>query len=197
MEKEQYLNELEEIRTMMSKSSKFLSLSGYSGISAGVIALLGGSLFKYYYWGSRYQLGKEDLIAIIGLGVITLCLVLALTLFFSWRKGKKQGLSLWNSQSQQLLYHMLAPLIPGGIICLHLVWNNNLPEALAMSQVFYGLALFSSARYTIGAIKSLGLIEISLGLFAYFLPQWADLFWLTGFGVLHLIYGGLMQKKEA
>ena len=37
----EHLENLKEIRTLMERSSKFLSLSGLSGISAGIIALVG------------------------------------------------------------------------------------------------------------------------------------------------------------
>ncbi len=40
----QHLQDLTEIRSMMERSSRFISLSGLSGISAGVFALIGAYL---------------------------------------------------------------------------------------------------------------------------------------------------------
>ena len=59
--KEQNLATLNEIRTMMDRSSRFISLSGWSGIVAGISALIGAWLAKQkintYYEGSY---GKPD-----------------------------------------------------------------------------------------------------------------------------------------
>ena len=47
MEEHKYLDDLKEIRQMMRRSTQFLSLSGLSGVLAGVYALIGaGYAFK-------------------------------------------------------------------------------------------------------------------------------------------------------
>ncbi len=46
MEEKNYLNDLKDIKEMMSKSSQFISLSGLSGVLAGIYALI-GAYFAY------------------------------------------------------------------------------------------------------------------------------------------------------
>jgi hypothetical protein len=49
------LQQLTEIRDLMERSSRFISLSGLSGISAGIIALAGSAIaFFYLGYDQRY-----------------------------------------------------------------------------------------------------------------------------------------------
>lgn len=45
---ENYIDDLKEIRSMMEKSSRFISLSGLSGVSAGIVALAGAVMAWWY-----------------------------------------------------------------------------------------------------------------------------------------------------
>ena len=57
MNQQKYIEDLKNIKEMMSKSSKFISLSGLSGISAGIIALIGA----YFAWITIYsKTGYQD-----------------------------------------------------------------------------------------------------------------------------------------
>ena len=47
-QEKEHLQQLQEIRSLMERSTKFISLSGLSGILAGMIALLGAAL-QYWY----------------------------------------------------------------------------------------------------------------------------------------------------
>ena len=49
--KQEQLNALVDIKSMMEKSTKFMSLSGWSGISIGIIALIGSFLVQKAYVG--------------------------------------------------------------------------------------------------------------------------------------------------
>ena len=44
MESNKYLDDISEIKNMMSRSSRFISLSGLSGVLAGMYALVGAAL---------------------------------------------------------------------------------------------------------------------------------------------------------
>ncbi len=52
------LDHLKEIRNMMERSSRFISLSGLSGVFVGTFALL-GALAAYFYM-EKYGLGISD-----------------------------------------------------------------------------------------------------------------------------------------
>ena len=57
----EHLETLSEIRTLMERSSKFLSLSGISGISAGIIAIVGvvaASIYQGYSFFEKARVSK-------------------------------------------------------------------------------------------------------------------------------------------
>jgi hypothetical protein len=214
-------DELVSIRSMMERSSKFISLSGLSGILAGVYALLGVACAYYilYYRAlnaiDRYITNNPAKINSYGsiwvnysdhyysqvsftLGIIALLVLItsvATGILLSARKAKRKGQPLWSSTSRALLFHMATPLITGGILILILVIRGYYGIAAPMSLIFYGLSLTSASSYTFSMVKYLGLCEIILGLVAACLPGFGLLFWAIGFGVLHIIYGSLMYFK--
>jgi hypothetical protein len=203
---DQQLEALHDIRKMMQDSSKFLSLSGLSGVFAGVYALVGayfGTLvMAEYVFGHLMEEESEQAyqnlllkICLICAGVLVLSIVTAL--FFSSRKAKRNGQKLFDHTSKKLLVNMLVPLFTGGLFCLALVLHGNgfvLMVSPAM-LLFYGLALINSSKFTLHDIRYLGYLEVILGLIAAFLPGYGLLFWAIGFGVLHIVYGGIMWFK--
>ena len=198
----QHLQDLTEIRSMMERSSRFISLSGLSGISAGVFALIGA--FVAYQRilednaGEYLNLSQNTpllrFITIDGIIVLTLSLIFAF--YFTVRQTRKKGLKLWNKTSKRLFINMAVPLLTGGFFCLILL--QRAPHLIdCASLVFYGLALINASKYTVDDIRYLGYIEIILGLACGLLNEWRIglLFWTIGFGVLHIVYGIVMYRK--
>jgi hypothetical protein len=63
MESKNYQDELAHIRQMMERSSRFISLSGLSGVVAGIVALL-GSIYVYFIFqreGVDYFDGERNI----------------------------------------------------------------------------------------------------------------------------------------
>ncbi len=194
----EHLEHLKEIRTLMERSSKFLSLSGLSGISAGICALV-GAWFAYQklYEDSTLNLfdpilRHEFLIFLIMDALLVLVSALLLGAFFTIRKAKKQNLSIWNPSSKRLLTSMLLPLFVGGIFCIGLINSGYFWLCFPSTLIFYGISLVNAAQFTVNDTYYLGLAEIALGLAALFFAKWNLLFWAIGFGFFHIIYGVIM-----
>lgn len=207
-ESREHLQTLTEIRSLMERSSKFLSLSGLSGVSAGLIALAGAAVVYTRLrtdWFSilsyqRIELYDQATHQTIRAFLITVAsIVLVATLltgsYFTVRKARRQGLSVWNTSSQRLLWAMAVPLATGGIFCLALLYYNLIWLAFPATLIFYGLALLNGSKYTLRDVESLAYCEIALGLLALFWPGYNLLTWALGFGVLHIIYGLAMYYK--
>jgi len=198
----QHLQDLTEIRSMMERSSRFISLSGLSGVFAGMFALVGA-----YIAYNRILADNEGeylnllentpllrFIVIDGIVVLTFSLIFAF--YFTARQAKRKGLKLWDNTSRRLLVNMGVPLIAGGFFCLILL--QQAPHLIdSATLVFYGLALINASKYTYDDVKYLGYIEVVLGLACGLLNEWRIglLFWSLGFGVLHIAYGIVMYKK--
>ncbi|HTD42258.1 MAG TPA: hypothetical protein VK671_16625 [Mucilaginibacter sp.] len=215
MEEKELQNELASIRSIMERSSKFISLSGLSGILAGIYALIGAFLaYKLVYSGlpSPYnpyvQASSSDNTAgvsygyvsnfpleIVFIGILVLVASIVTAVILSKRQAKRKGQPFWGKTSQALFFHMATPLITGGILVTMLLYQDTVAYVVPTMLIFYGLSLVSASNFTFSDVKYLGLLEIILGLIAACLPGYGLLFWAIGFGVLHIIYGGMMYLK--
>jgi predicted lysophospholipase L1 biosynthesis ABC-type transport system permease subunit len=202
---EEPLQTLSEIRDLMQRSSKFLSLSGLSGISAGIVALVGAAVaylrikthtFDYNSVANLTEPSRREIYQFILLdGACVLMAALLFGVFFTIRKARKSGHSVWNDTSKRMLISLFVPLATGGLFCIALFLQGIVWVSFPATLIFYGLALVNASKYTHRDVEYLGLLEITLGLLSLFIPGYNLFIWAFGFGVLHLIYGTLMYLK--
>jgi hypothetical protein len=200
---------LAEIRSLMERSSRFISLSGLSGVATGIFALIGAA-FVYFYLeilpfdGKRIYYVEAINSSKWGMNYITfffldafIVLVAAISagIFFTTRKAKRAGLKTWDATAKRLLINLLIPLITGGFFCLGLFYHGFLGFLAPTTLVFYGLALVNASKYTLNDIRNLGYCQIILGIISLFFLGHGLEFWAIGFGILHIIYGSLMYWK--
>ena len=202
MEKEKYLQDLKEIRDIMDRSSRFISLSGLSGVSAGIIALAGAAFaYKYVYTSNDFlgyrmvMVSGKNISALILLGLIMFVLAIGLGIFFTHLKAKKKRAKLWDKPTKKLIINLLIPVGTGGILCLIFLLRGYIGLVAPFSLIFYGLGLVNASKYSFDELRSLGILEILLGLVATVFIGYGLLFWAVGFGVLHIVYGLLMHFK--
>ncbi len=187
----EYLDQLAEIRRMMEKSSKFMSLSGFSGIFLGLYALAGA----YATWKITDSglLSEREIILRVGLTALAVMAAsLATALWFSIRQARKTGQQVWGPGSRQLLFNLLLPLATGGIFAILLAAHRQFHLIAPSILVFYGLALAVAARYTHRELFWAGFLHILLGLTALAMPRHGLLLWAAGFGLIHIFYGVYM-----
>lgn len=195
--------DLQHIRSMMERSSRFISLSGISGVIAGIVALIASfiafQLIKNsggnYFGDKHINLSASLINKLIITCLATLIIAVFVGIYFTVQKSKRNKLSVWNSLSKKLLVSLLVPLLAGGIFCLALFYHQHLGFIAPSMLIFYGLALMSASKYTFNDVEYLGYCELVLGLTALFFAGYGLIFWAIGFGLLHIIYGFMMQKK--
>lgn len=194
-----YLKDISEIKNLMNRSSRFISLSGLSGIFAGIYAIIGavvaylylfpkpGEFLTLHSWNFKLLLALLASVAI--LSVITAYLL-------TTQKAKRNNEKIWDATTRRLLINFLVPLVTGGIYIVIKLNSQHYGLSASLMLIFYGLALVNASKYTIGNVKYLGYAEISIGLLCAALPGYGLWFWLLGFGVFHIIYGSIMYLKE-
>lgn len=195
--------DLASIRKMMDRSSKFLTLSGLSGILAGIFALAGSAYAYYlvYYpyspFGFRLHYVNEELVImqLFLTAAVVLLASLASAYFLTLGKAREKGQKVWNKSSRRLLVNLSIPLLTGGILILALMSRGYFMIVAPASLVFYGLALINGSHFTYSDVRYLGYGQILLGLLCAFLPGFGLIFWALGFGVLHIVYGSIMLYK--
>lgn len=194
---------LHEIRNIMDRSSRFISLSGLSGVAAGVSALIGAAVVKWYL--AKHQINysetlgrdltKEAIFYVLAVAGLVFIVALCSAIFFTARNARKNSHRVWDSKTERMLINLFIPLAAGGIFCVALMYHE-LPYLVAPSMlIFYGFALLNASKYTLSDIRYLGIFEILLGLLAGFLVSYGLIAWTIGFGVLHIVYGTLVYFK--
>ncbi len=206
-----HLEALSEIRALMERSSRFISLSGLSGVAAGTIALVGAAMV-YIYFGIMPFDSKKAYYALMpdankwGMNYLTFLLVdatvvlvgaLTAGILFTTRKARRKGQKIWDPLTQRLLINLAIPLAAGGIFCLALFTLQLRGLIAPVTLIFYGLALVNASKYTLNDVRYLGISEVVLGLLAMFNLGYGLEFWAIGFGILHIVYGmGMYLKYE-
>lgn len=200
-------DELKTIRKIMEESTRFLSLSGLSGIFAGIFAIAGAMVAWLLILNNgtiRYDelfrsLNEKETfilrLQLISDAVIVLILSVVFALWLSGRNAHRAGKALWTPVLRRLVVNMMIPLVSGGLFIIILLFQNHVQLIVPGMLIFYGLALVNAGKFTFGEIFYLGLLEIATGLFAALFPALGIYFWTFGFGFLHIVYGLFMYRK--
>ncbi|MDO9184514.1 MAG: hypothetical protein Q7W13_00775 [Bacteroidia bacterium] len=198
----EHLQTITDIRSMMERSSRFISLSGLSGVFAGIFALCGAyaAYIKLNSLNGIYRLLNDsafmDVVVFLLVDAFVVLLAsVAVGIMLTIRSSKKKGIKIWDATAKRLLINLLIPLITGGLFCLVLLSHGLVGLVAPSSLLFYGLALINASKYTLNDIRYLGICEIVLGLIASLYIGYGLLFWAAGFGVLHIVYGAVMYYK--
>jgi len=203
MKSKDYLKDLNEIKHLMNKSSRFMSLSGLSGILAGIYALTGAFFVNRIINNikessnalERYVITFDSVLTLVLIAFSVLFLSVITAIYLSWRKAKKHNESLWDATSKRLLINFMIPLTTGGVFVIFLIEKEMFTLVAPLTLAFYGLALVNASKYTLGYIRYLGITIIILSLISLWFIGYGLLFWSLGFGVCHIIYGTLMHFK--
>lgn len=196
-EEQDYIRDIAEMRSMMERTSKFLSLSGLAGIMAGVYALAGAYLAYQVFGFNPGQLMADlsaagpyaSLVNALLIAFMVLILTLGTATILSYRKAYKQREMFWTPATRRALINMAVPLLAGGILVIILISKWLIGLVAPFTLLFYGLALFNASKFTYGEMRSLGLIQITLGLAGAYFVEYGLLLWAVGFGIVHIIYG--------
>jgi hypothetical protein len=193
----------------MERSSRFLSLSGLSGVAIGIFALMGTTVLYLKLDLHPLEKGYQSLLAtttpslsnelfqfIILDALVVLIASLSAGTIMSMNRSKKLNQPSWDPAAKRLVINLMIPLVAGGLLCLIFIQKGELAYLAPITLLFYGLALVNASKYTVDEIRNLGIIEIALGLIAFWQLEFALLFWGIGFGILHIIYGMFIHTKH-
>ncbi len=201
-----HMDDLSQIRSMMEKASKFISLSGLAGVLAGIYAIIGAGI-AYWYFYSFLPKANSPLffqsLEFENSSILFLLLLAALIFFFAFasavilttRNSKKKKLPIWDHSSKRLLINLAVPVLAGVVFVLALLFYGVYFLVVPATIIFYGLALINGGHFTFSDIKYLGYLELVIGFISLFLLQYALIVWTICFGVLHILYGIIMYFK--
>ncbi len=196
------LETLQDIKRIMERSSRFISLSGWSGISAGICGLLGAGIAHHRirsYYGTEHPSGTPDpsdlINDLIVIALITFVISFIFAIVFTYLRSKKENVAIWGATARRLMWNTCLPLFAGGCLLWRMIDLNQYDLIAPTSLIFYGLALINGSKYTMGEVRWLGYGEMLLGLLNLWILRSELLFWAVGFGLLHIVYGIAMWWK--
>lgn len=201
------IDDIKHIRQMMEESSKFLSLSGLSGVAVGCFALLGAAIAHFWILDNgavKYDEYLKVLPGNYGRGIrLSMFLTAILTLtgallsawYISFRKSRNLQIGFWTPSAKKMVTSLFVVLATGGIFSMILVFHGYFKMIAAVMLIFYGLALLNASKYSKQDIKLLAFTQIILGLIAALFINYGLLIWTLGFGFVHIVYGILMYFK--
>ena len=207
VDNKKHLDDLTHIRSLMERSSRFLSLSGLSGVFAGIYALIGAAVVYFDFKAGSISYAKyvrsmgdaeqptAKIYFLVGIAIMVLAASLISGFIFTSRKAKKQNLKIWDNSAKLMMSNLAVPLITGGILGIIFIQNGLFGFVAPITLLFYGLGLFSASKYSFVELRYLGLCEILLGLIGCLYIGYGLLLWTIGFGLLHIFYGAWMYYK--
>ncbi len=209
-EQQQTFDDLQHIKKMMERSSRFISLSGLSGISAGLCALIGAWVAKPYVFGQKdlfinTRSAINDAINgdmwvvtntyLFWIAAVTFVSAFITAFFFTYIKSKKEGAAIWSNTSKRLMINVSIPVIVGGLFLFRMIHFGTFGLVAPGCLIFYGLGLVNASKYTLPEIRYLGFVQILLGLINLWFVGYGLYFWAAGFGLMHILYGIYMWQK--
>lgn len=198
MDSNNYLQDLKDIKDLMNKSTQFISLSGLSGVLAGVYALIGAFAGHQLIQRNTETYVSVDSALFLQLVVVALIVLVAslITAYvFTVNKARKIGEKVWNPSSKRLMINFFIPLVAGGILGLLLFQKEYYDLIAPITLLFYGMACLNASKYTLRDVRYLGITEIILGLLSVAFSNYGLYFWALGFGICHILYGTVMHYK--
>jgi hypothetical protein len=207
---QQSLGDLQHIKNMMERSSRFVSLSGLSGVSAGLCALIGATIAHPYVFGKKdfiidnntaiAQAATNDYSIILNtylfwIAAATFIAALISSFFFTFIKSKKDGTPIWGTTAKRLMINVSIPVIVGGLFLVKLLHFGTFGLIAPGCLIFYGLGLINASKYTLDEIRYLGYAQIILGIINFWFIGYGLYFWAAGFGIMHIVYGIYMWMK--
>ncbi len=202
--------ELHQIKQMMERSSRFISLSGLSGIAAGTCALVGAYFASNVIYKSQGGIIQgidinltnqspsiADLLGnnLIQIAILTFLASLVSSFIFTFLRSKTTNVSVWGTTSKRLFINLSIPLLIGGIFLIKLIQIGAVGLVAPGCLIFYGLALVNASKFTLIEIKYLGYSQLIIGIVNLCFIEKGIFLWAAGFGGLHIVYGLIMWIK--
>lgn len=193
---EEQLAAIQEMRSMMDQATRFKSISGLSGIIAGLLALLctyliyqttGISIAEPEALDQIWHSSSQGFVLLVLLSLFMICI--GIGVYFAMRNARQSGKPAWDHAAKRLLISLAVPVIAGGIFSGLLIQHGLVAIAAPATLLFYGMGLLNASKYTLDAVRTVGLVFIFLGLLATYFLAYGLLIWALGFGLVHIVYG--------
>ena len=196
MSDERYRDDIQSIRSLMEQSTRFLSLSGWSGIMAGVYALTGAYFANEYIDGDGFKSEPNNFLPFFIIGILVMAAAIITGAILTQHKAKQEGQTIFSKTALRMIAHIGFPMIVGFFVWLSFALNGDSEYMAGTLLIFYGLGLINGSKYTLNSIRNFGIINVIFGILAFFFPSYGMILWCNCFGTGHIAYGVTMWLKQ-
>src|SRR3954470_3518464 len=148
-EQNQHLDSLRDIKKLMETSSRFISLSGLSGVAAGVCALVAAFIARvqinesvnrpgvseYARSDEGYTSAESNLVL---LAALTFIVAFCLAFLFTYLRSKKTGVPIWGHVGRKVMIRFSVPMIMGGFVIWRMLDFGIYGFIAPVCLLFYG-----------------------------------------------------------
>lgn len=180
------VDNLQFIRETMESSKVFTSVPGYGGILMGATAV--GAAFVA---GAQVYVRNWLIVWLVEAVLAFLIGLLAL-----WQKSKIAKTPLVSAPAKKFALSFSPPLICGIVITFGLWRFGHFEAMIPVWILVYGAAVVCGGAFSVKAVPIMGWCFIALGAIAFALPAgFGNLMMALSFGVLHIVFGGIIARK--
>jgi hypothetical protein len=191
MELEHAEHSLETIRTLMERSQRYEHISGYSGLVAGAVTLLGCTVLHLDLLPFAYPAN----VVVVWSAVFAIVFTSHLLLTFG--RARQRGEPVWSRQARTILLAVL-PAFGAALAVTMLMWRLGRPDLLpALWLTLYGCGVLATSFFAPRSIAWLGGTCFALGTMGLLAPHTHPILTMAiGFGVTHAGFGGAVLIAE-
>ena len=181
------IEQLRFIRQTMESAGSFTAVPGLGMIGLGLTAIAAAYLAAQQPTPERW-LGVWFAEAAVAIGIAGTAMLY---------KAERAQQSLTSGPAKKFALGFAPPLLVGALLTLIFYRAELVPMVPALWLLLYGVAVLSAGAFSVRIVPVMGLCFLLLGGLAVVLPAaLGDGQMAVGFGVLHIIFGGIIARRH-
>jgi len=190
---------LRVIRQTMERSTQYSTLSGWSGILIGIVAILGVFATRSLLLAGAAKRLPVATVNIDTIGVWFAALVSAVAIEFlcNKRRARRVGKYVMSRLGAHILIAALPAFLTAGVLSFFFYSHGLLPYVWGIWMLCYGMAICAVGLFSVRAVSVLGAAFVLCGAVTLLLPLSLSLTMMAvSFGGFHIVYGIAMARKH-
>jgi len=190
---------LRVIRQTMERSTQYSTLSSWSGILIGIVAIIACYI-------TRSILGEHTVAVqtvrnaapqLAGVWGSALLLAIAIEFLYNKRRAARVGKRVVSRLGAHIILASLPAFLGGAVLTVFFYQHNLVPYILGIWMLCYGLAICAVGLFSVRNVSYLGAAFVIAGAITLLAPVAIHLYMMAlTFGGFHIVYGIVMARKH-
>lgn len=189
---------LRVIRQTMERSTRYTTLSGWSGVLIGLLAILSvwmtDVIIHHLHQSHLGVRSGAPVLATLWIGAMAVAV--GVEFACNKRRAARVGKRVVSRLGAHIILAALPAFVTGGILTLFFYEHNLIFQIWGAWMLCYGLAICAVGLFSIRPVSVLGGAFVLSGALTLLLPVPFHFFMMAlAFGGYHIIYGVMMARK--